>query len=88
MTAMGVTLSRKNKMRRRVWTNDSPFKIREAIRQHLLSEVNPHNTRMLELMDRKEIPIAGVEFTTIFFKFTTLYLVTQVAKTVLIMKLG
>lgn len=43
-------------MRRRIWTKHSPFKTREAIRQHLLLEINPHNTRVLELMDRKEPP--------------------------------
>lgn len=46
----------KKEMRRRIWTKHSPFKTREAIRQHLLLEINPHNTCVLELMDRKEPP--------------------------------
>lgn len=47
----------KNRSRRRVWSKHSPFKTREAIIQHLRSEENPHNLRMLELMSRGSPPL-------------------------------
>lgn len=38
--------------RRRAWAKDSPFKNREDIIKHLMSEDNPHNRRVLELIKR------------------------------------
>lgn len=38
----------------RVWTNHSPLKTREAILQHLHTEVNPHNSYVLELINKEK----------------------------------
>jgi|JI81BgreenRNA_FD_contig_101_144993_length_1236_multi_3_in_0_out_0_2 hypothetical protein len=54
IAAMKEAPSVKNRRRRRKWKKSTPYKSREAIRQHLLSETNPHNTFVLELMDIKE----------------------------------
>lgn len=43
---------RMTRQRRRFWTKTSPLKTREAIVEHLRSETNPHNSRVLELMQR------------------------------------
>jgi hypothetical protein len=92
--AMKEESSKKNRMRRCKWTNTSPYKNCKAIRQHLLSETNPHNTFVLRLMDRKKLPKPpeGLEVDDCHIStqihHILLFLATTGAMSVFLMKLG